>query len=77
MIVTIKGTNELLGLSEKAEGIDWDLVSIKETHKRNGQTIVDVRIKRGKRDIVFSNAVYDTITIQDDETGRLVKKIKR
>lgn len=77
MTVTIIGKNEVMGTSEKYEGIDWDFVTLKEVNKRNGYKVVQIRIARGKRDIVVSNGCYNEITIQDEETGRYLLKYNK
>ena len=77
MKVTITGENKVMGLFEKYEGIDYDLVTIKEVNKRNGAKVVDVRIEGGKRAKVVSNGTYKTITVQDEETGRYLLKYSR
>ena len=74
MTVTIIGTNEITGVSEKHTGIDYELVTIKETKKRNGYIKTEVRISRGKRDIKVASGTYSKITVQDDETGRYLLK---
>lgn len=77
MKVTIYGENKVMGLSEKHEGIDFDLVTIKEINKRNGRKVTEVRIARGKRDIVVSDGMYSVLTVQDEETGRYLVNIGR
>lgn len=74
MTVTIKAKNDFIGISAEQYGVDYDLVTIKETHKRNGLNVTEVRIARGKRDVVFSSGVYKEITVQDEETGRYLLK---
>ena len=76
MTVTIIGESKLIG-TERYDGIDFDLVSVREIHKRNGSINTEVRIKRGKRDIRMASGVYNKITIQDDETGRFLMKYNR
>ena len=77
MKVSIYGENKVMGLAERYDGVDMSIVTIKETHKRNGRTVTDVRIARGKRDIVLSDGMYKTLTVQDEETGRYLLKISR
>lgn len=77
MKVTIVGINNFLKTTEKLSGIDYDLVTIKETKKRNGTVVTNVRVKNGKRAIVFSSGVYHTITIQDEESGRYLLKMSK
>lgn len=77
MKVTIYGENKMPKLIEKYEDVDFDLVTIKEIHKRNGMKVTQVRIKRGKRDIVISDGVFDFITVQDEETGRYILKLEK
>lgn len=77
MTVTIIAKNEFLGNVDKLENVDYDIVSIKEINKRNGKTLTDVRVKRGKRDIVFSSGYYNEITIQEETTGRYLMKYSR
>ena len=60
--------------NEKLEGVYYELVSIKEIHRRNGAVVKQVRVENGKRHIVFSNGVYQTITVQDEDTGRYIFK---
>ena len=76
MTVTITAESKMIG-NEKLERIDWNLVTIKDIHKRNGLDVKEVRIANGKRHIVFSDAIYNVITIQDDETGRYLLKHSR
>lgn len=73
MKVTIIGMSNIAG-NVKFEGIDYETVKIKETHKRNGLVVTQIRIARNKRDIVVSSGVYQTITVQDEETGRYLYK---
>lgn len=75
MKVTIYGENKTIGISEKHEGVDFDIVTIKEIHRRNGANVTQVRIENGKRDIVLSSGTYNTLTVQDDETGRFILKV--
>ena len=77
MTVTIIAENKLFDKVDRLENIDYDLVTIKETHKRNGMVVTDVRVKRGKRDIVFSSGYYNTIKVQEEETGRYLINISR
>lgn len=77
MKVTIIGLNKVIGSKEEYEGIDYDLITIKEIHKRNGNVVTDIRIKRGKRDIVVSSGCYQEITIQEEETGRYIFRYNR
>lgn len=78
MKVTITGVNEFLGITERHEEVDWDIVSIKEVYIRKFNTTRwDVRIERGKRAIVVSSGAFDTITVQDEETGRYIFKYSR
>lgn len=78
MKVTITGENKVMGLFEKYEGVDYDMVTIKETNKRNGAKVLDVRIENGgKRAKVISSGCYKEITIQDEETGRFLLKYSR
>lgn len=77
MTVTIVGTNNLLERTDRLEGVDYDTVTIKETHKRNGHTVTDIRVERGKRAVVFSTGFYNTVTVQDEETGRYLVKLNR
>ena len=55
-------------------GIDFDLVTITEKIKRNGFQLVEVKIQNGKRSIRFSNGIYHSISVQDEETGRFLLK---
>lgn len=77
MTVTIIGINTLLEKTDKFEGVDYDLVTIKEIHKKNGKTRIEVRIKNGKRDIVLGDGYYSTITVQEETTGRYLLKHNR
>lgn len=77
MKVTIYGENKTMRLFEKHENVDFDLVTIKEIHKRNGLNVTQVRIENGKRHIVVSDGVFDFITVQDEETGRYILKIEK
>ena len=74
MKVTIKGENKVMNTTEEYNGIDYDIVSVKEINRRNGAKVVQVRIKRGKRDIIVGSGNYNVITIQDEETGRYLLK---
>lgn len=74
MTVTIIGTNELTGINEKYTGVDFGLVTIKETKKRNGFIKTEVRISRGGRDIRVASGAFSKITVQDEETGRYLLK---
>ena len=74
MKVTIIGTDSFIEKTEKYEGVDYDKVTVKEIHKKNGYNKVNVRIERDKRAIVISSGVFHTITIQDEETGRYLLK---
>ena len=58
-------------------GVDFNLVTIKEKTKRNGFQLVEVKIQNGKRAINFSNGVYYSISVQDEETGRFLLKYNR
>ena len=79
MTVTIIATNETMGLHEEYVGVDYDLVTIKEVKSRKfkGYVSTKIRIKSGKRDIVLSSGSYDTMTIQDEETGRYLLRYTR
>ena len=75
MKVTIYGENKTIGITEKYEGVDFDLVTIKEVHKRNGFTNTNILIENGQRHIVLSSGVYNILTVQDEETGRFLLKV--
>lgn len=77
MRVTIIGENKTMNLFEKYEDVDYDLVTIKETTKKNGYKLVEVRIEAGKRAKVIGNGAFKTITVQDEETGRYLLKYNR
>lgn len=61
-------------MRKSKHGGDYNTVTVKEIHKRNGYNKVNVRIERGERAIVISSGVFHTITIQDEETGRYLLK---
>ena len=75
MKVTIYGENKAIGIAEKHEGIDFDLVTIKEVRRRNGFTKTNIMIENGQRHIVLSSGVYNILTVQDEETGRFLLKV--
>lgn len=77
MKVTIRGINERMKFDERYEGVDYDIVSFKEIHKRNGVILKKVMIENGKRHIVFSSGIFDTITVQDEESGRYIFKLEK
>lgn len=76
MKVTIKAESKF-AKPEIMENVDFDLVSIKETNRRNGWKGFEIRVANGKRHIIFGNGVYNTITVQDEETGRFLVKYNR
>lgn len=70
MKVTVYGRNDFLKTEDKVVGVDWDLISTKVIKRRNGMETFELRITRGKRDVVFNDGYYNLITVQDEETGR-------
>ncbi len=76
MLVTIKAASNVIG-TETIEGVNYDLVTIKEINKRNGANVLQVKVKNGKRSVVFSSGIYNKITVQDDESGRYLLKYNR
>ena len=78
MKVTIEGVNAIMEMRERLEGVEWERVTVKETKRRNGATVTEVRIDNGtKRDTRITSGNYSTITIQDEETGRYLLKYSR
>lgn len=77
MKVTVYAENKEIGISERHEAIEWETVTIKEVKRRNGAVRTEVRIAREKRDIVVASGTYETITVQDEETGRYLLKYTR
>ena len=74
MTVTITAESSFAG-NERLENVDYDRVSYKEIHKRDGSVFHEIRVKRGKRDKVFNSGVFRKIYVQDEETGRYLYKI--
>ena len=76
--VTIKAENEIMSLKEELN-CERDFVTVKETTKKNGMKIHEVRYQDTtmKRAKVFSSAVFTKITMQDDYTGRYYFKYNR
>ena len=80
MTVTIIAKNDYMGFYEKYEGVDYDMVEIKEIKSRKfkGVTTQEVRIDNGtKRHTRLFSSVFKQITIQDEETGRYIWKYDR
>ena len=76
--VTIKAENETMNLKEELN-CDREYVTVKETTKRNGTKVLEVRYQDQtmKRAKVFSSGVFTKITMQDDYTGRYYLKYNR